>query len=383
MRVAVLGHNVTSNALGRAHILAEACRGFASDVALWGPPVDGDVWEPLRGDVEPRRYRVRDRPFTGLDRRRAADAVADWGPDAVYAVKPKEGSYGVARDLRRRHGVPLLLDVDDWELGFQLTGPRWKVVGDGLLHLRERESFFPTLWLDRRARREEHVTVSNTFLQDRFGGTLVPHFRDLDRLDPAGFDRHRIREEFGVAGKDVVLFFGTPRANKGLDVLVEAVGGIPGDDVLCLIVGAEPDNPHVRAFRHRDHVRIVGRQPFSRIPEVVLLADVYAVPQLREAGSRGQLPAKLVDAMAMARPIVATNVSDIPHALREGAGLVVEPDDPVALRDAIRSLVEDPETAQAMGDRARRRAREEYSLETMAARIRGLLEEVAAGAPGR
>lgn len=377
MRVAVLCYDLASNALGRAHVLAQACRPFA-DVAIWGPTSTGRIWDPLANSSYPPVHpiRLRGRPRFGLDLRRAAERIAREA-DVVYACKPLSTSYGLARRIRRTQGLPFVLDIDDWELGFLLSGGvQWKILADGLLHLGGLHSYFPTRRLDRLAQREPNKTVSNGFLQKRFGGVLVPHGRDPRILDPSRFEQGEAKRAHGLADARVVLFYGTPRPHKGLEELVDAVNGIPEDDVVCVIAGAVATDPFANSLKARapDRVRLLGPAPFERLPEIVALADVYVVPQRAGIGTVGQVPAKIFDAMAMAKPVVATAVGDIPAILSEGCGVVVPPGAPDALREAIQGLLNDRPAARAMGRRARTRLVERYSLETMTQHLRPLIE---------
>src|SRR5262249_16377830 len=102
-------------------------------------------------------------------------------------------------------------------------------------------------------------------------------------------------------------------------------------------------------------VRIIGEIAFDDVPRFLAAADVVAVPQRATTDTVGQVPAKLVDAMAMARPVVATSVSMIPEML-DGCGVVVPPGDPPALAKAIAELLADPLRAETLGSppRARR-----------------------------
>jgi glycosyltransferase involved in cell wall biosynthesis len=75
----------------------------------------------------------------------------------------------------------------------------------------------------------------------------------------------------------------------------------------------------------------------------------------------------MLEAMAAAKPVVATDVSSHASILDGGrCGLLVRPNDPSALATAMLKLVADPDRAVAMGAAGRARARERYSLERMA-----------------
>ena len=76
------------------------------------------------------------------------------------------------------------------------------------------------------------VMVSNTFLQDRFGGEITPHVRDTEAFDPDRFDGRAARVEHGIpTDSTVVMFSGTPRPHKGVEELLKAVSACPEDVV--------------------------------------------------------------------------------------------------------------------------------------------------------
>ena len=90
-------------------------------------------------------------------------------------------------------------------------------------------------------------------------------------------------------------------------------------------------------------------------------ADIVAIPQLDTEAARYQMPMKVFDCMAMACPIVATTVSDIPDVLGDCARLVA-PGDARQLTEAVRALLQRPDEAQALGKRARMRCLERFSM---------------------
>src|SRR5439155_1672931 len=82
------------------------------------------------------------------------------------------------------------------------------------------------------------------------------------------------------------------------------------------------------------------------VPRYLVAADIVAVPQRATTDTLAQVPAKLVDAMALARPVVSTAVSMIPEMLA-GCGRVVAPGDVAALAEALRALHAHPGAAVA------------------------------------
>jgi glycosyltransferase involved in cell wall biosynthesis len=137
-------------------------------------------------------------------------------------------------------------------------------------------------------------------------------------------------------------------------------------DTKVLIIGANEGDPLISQLysESRDVLKLVGPRPLSERPNWLAIADVIAIPQRKSVATVGQMPAKLFDAMAMSKPIVATDVSDIPSVLWD-CGLVVPAGDVKALSQGISYMFEHPVEAAEMGRRARQKCIEHYSWETM------------------
>ena len=376
MKISVLTFDLSDNATGRADLLARLLA-TRWEVEVVGPRFGDEVWRPALGGAvshEPlavdraRRYPRFAGCWRGLVER--ADG------DLLYASKPRPTSYGTALLARRRRWRPLLLDIDDWEVGFFRRGGGWGTLGRAL-NLANPNGL-PWTWLmERMVGQADAVTVASRFLQRRFGGTLIPHARDTDAWDPARYDRAAARARLGLGAERVVMFLGTPRGHKGVDDLVEAVE-LVGGDVRLVLVGADAGSESGRRWASQPRVRLVGEIPFDDVPRYLVAADAVAVPQRATSDTVGQVPAKLFDAMALARPIVSSAVSMIPEIL-EGCGVLVPPGDTVALAAALRRLLDDPAGAGELGRRARERCRERYSFAAARAALFPLVERAMAG----
>ncbi|MBI2216391.1 MAG: glycosyltransferase [Candidatus Rokubacteria bacterium] len=369
-RVSVIAFDLSDNATGRADLLARLLAP-RYDVTVVGPRFGTRRWAPAAAG--PIRYEslpgTRYPRFAAMLPRLAR--LADG--DLIVASKPRPTSYGVALLARRQRRRPVLLDIDDWELGFFYRSGAWGRIGRAL-NLGNPNSL-PWTWLmERLVTAADAVTVASRFLEQRFGGTFVPHVRDTDAWDPKHFDRAAARARLGLHGERVVMFLGTPRGHKGVDDLVEAVRGL-GDDVVLAIVGADRASARVRRWRALPSVHVHGTIPFDDVPRYLVAADVVAVPQRATSDTLGQVPAKLFDAMALGRPIVSTAVSMIPEIL-DGCGLVVAPGDVSALRAAIARLLAEPAEAAALGVRARERCIERYSFTSARAVLYAIVESL-------
>jgi glycosyltransferase involved in cell wall biosynthesis len=377
MKISVVAFDLSDNATGRAELLARLLAP-RYEVSVVGPQFGKRPWPPLEGSPVAHRGVPAGRYPRFLAAVPRLLRLVDG--DVIYASKPRATSFGLALLARARRRRPLLLDVDDWELGFFYRSDAWGRLGRALNV--SNPNGLPWTWLAERAvGRADAVTVASRFLERRFGGTLIPHVRDTDVWDPARHDRDAARARLGAGRRAVVMFLGTPRTYKGVDDLVDAVGLLRDRAVLAL-VGVRAGSEAARRWSAMPHVTVVEEVPFDDVPRYLAAADVVAVPQRATSDTVGQVPAKLFDAMAMARPIVATHVSMIPEVL-EDCGLVVPPADVRALADGVRRLLDDRATAEALGRRARARCIAEYSFAAARARLYPLVERLVARGQGR
>jgi len=127
----------------------------------------------------------------------------------------------------------------------------------------------------------------------------------------------------------------------------------------------------------RERVRFLGHRADAR--ELVGLLDVLVVPSLTEG-----TPLIVLEAMAAGVPVVASDVGGIPDQVRHAReGLLVPPDDTIALGEALLGLLRDPDRARRLGEAGRRRAGSEFSHAVMMRKIEAVYEAVLAGTPAR
>jgi len=180
-----------------------------------------------------------------------------------------------------------------------------------------------------------------------------------------------------LTNKQYIVFLGTPAPHKGLDDIIEALRLLNRKDLRLLVVGGDPELFWIR--RYAEHLRQIGGEwveirgycPVSDVPRYLSVASLVVLPQRQTLQSMGQVPAKIFDAMAMAKPTISTTVSEIPEIL-EGCGWLVEPEDSAALAECIDWVLSHPDEANAMGQKARSRCVERYSwnaIETTLANI--------------
>jgi glycosyltransferase involved in cell wall biosynthesis len=372
VKISILASDLSDNATGRADLLARLLSS-RYEVDVVGPQFGEGLWAPSRdGPVAYRSVRAgRDPGFA----RHVPELLALVDGEILVASKPRPTSFGLGLLARARRRRPLVLDIDDWEVGFFYRSGAWGRVGRAL-NLANPNGL-PWTWLaEKLICSADAITVASRFLECRFGGTLLPHVRDTEAWDPARYDRADARARQGVGANKVVMFLGTPRGHKGVDDLIDAVG-LLGPGVVLALVGVDPARGGAPRWSRIPHVRVTGEIPFDDVPRYLVAADVVAVPQRDTTDTVAQVPAKLFDAMALARPIVSTSVSMIPEIL-DGCGLVVEPGDVPALAGAIKRLLDNAEEAAALGQRARERCEARYSFRVARATLFPLIERLTA-----
>ena len=375
MKISIVAFDLSDNATGRADLLARLLAP-RYQVSVVGPQFGDGRWMPSRdGAVSYRAVTASRGPGFA---RRVPELVELIDGDVLVASKPRPTSFGLALLARRSRRRPLLLDIDDWEVGFFSRSGAWGRAGRAL-NLANPNGFTWTWLAERLVDRADAITVASRFLERRFGGTFLPHARDTEAWDPSRYDRAAARAHQGLGAGKVVMFLGTPRGHKGVDDLIDAVGSLPG--VVLALVGVDPARGGAACWSRFPHVKVTGEIPFDDVPRYLVAADIVAVPQRETTDTVGQVPAKLFDAMALARPIVSTSVSMIPEIL-EGCGLVVAPGNMQALAGAIKRLLDNPAEAAALGRRARERCEARYSFHVARATLFPLIERLATGKAG-
>ena len=181
---------------------------------------------------------------------------------------------------------------------------------------------------------------------------VLVHGIDLDAVS-AQADRQEARAELGLSPSEVV--FGTVanlRAQKDYPNLLAAArrlldAGVP---VRILAVGQGPLEAEIRA----EHARL-GLEPIVEIMgeradaiRVMSACDGFVLASNNEG-----LPVALMEALALGLPVVATGVGGVPEAIDTSNGILVPARDPVALANAIQTLVQDPERRAKLGAGAR------------------------------
>jgi glycosyltransferase involved in cell wall biosynthesis len=184
---------------------------------------------------------------------------------------------------------------------------------------------------------------------------------DHHPVDRAAREAQRVA--FGLdPARPTVVSVGALVPEKGVDLAISAVAQL--DDAQLLISGDGPERGALEAQARRvAEGRVVFTSTITRAVDAYVAADVVVL------ASRGgdSMPAVLIEAGLMALPAVATPIEAIPEIVVAGAtGVLVPVDDPVALADALRALIDDDDQRARLGASARAHCIEHFSIERVA-----------------
>jgi glycosyltransferase involved in cell wall biosynthesis len=207
----------------------------------------------------------------------------------------------------------------------------------------------------------------------------IPNFLDPEAFEAiSASERRRILDELGVpADAFVVGIVARLSAVKDHATLLRAIASLHASipTLHCVLVGDGPERQRLESLAGElgitGIVHMAGERAQS--PNLHGLFDVSVLCSTSEA-----FPNSVLEAMAAARPVVATNVGGTPDAVRDGAtGLLVPPSDPTQLAFAIRRLHSDPALRTTLGYAGRDAARVGYSADAVISQVEALYTRLA------
>lgn len=326
--------------------------------------------------VERVSHYIPSLPLTGL-KRICLDAswllaimLRSWStrqrPRAVMVVAPPflVGLLGLF--LGWRWGVPVIYHVQDLQIDAALD-----------LGMLPRRLGGVLSWLERLiiSRVDLVTTVSlamarriRTKSETRRRVRLFPNWVDPEAVATRG-SAMNFREQWLVGDRIVVMYSGSLGRKQGLEVLIDAIALIGhGCSLQVIIAGDGPERVGLEALvraRELTNIRFCDLVAADRLGDFLSAADIHVIPQ-RRAAAGSVMPSKLLNIMAVGRPVVVTADldTDLAHAVRaSGGGLVVEPESPQALARALERLAYNRTEREDCGAAARRYVLARYGID--------------------
>src|SRR5579871_4979913 len=214
--------------------------------------------------------------------------------------------------------------------------------------------------------------------------TVVPNAVDADAFASATVDAAALRARYGLGGRVVLGFIGSFFAWEGLSLLIEALPRIRArrPEVCVLLVGGGVDEPALRAATRRlsleQHVVFAGAVPHREVASLYAAIDALVYPRLPMRLTEMVTPLKPLEAMALGKPLVASDVGGHRELIQDGTtGLLFRAGDADALSAAVLRLIETPALAAALRDSGPRFVREQRLWSSVVPRYRAVYQRLA------
>lgn len=205
------------------------------------------------------------------------------------------------------------------------------------------------------------VAVSETIKEEyeKRSGRKIKVIPPLIPFRESKIPKDELRNKYGFRDSDVIILsLGSIKKIKGSDVLLDAFLGleewyIEENNLKLLYVGDGPMKlvleKKVNDVGFSQYVNFLGNVPYSKVPEMYKLADIYVIPSLFEG-----TPITLLEAMFNGLPIIGTNVNGINSLIRHKKnGLLFEKENVEDLKEKIKKLVEDKDLSNRLGNTAK------------------------------
>lgn len=285
-------------------------------------------------------------------RRAVLEIVRNERPDVIHAHSSYSNAYA-ALPAARRSGLPLVYEVRT------LWGES-AVVEDGLQPDSWKYRLIWRLELGAMRRADLVVPISRGIRDELLSRGIpadklevVPNGVDSSRFVPRPRDEDRVRSA-GLAGCFVVGFVGSIRKLEGLSTLLEAyaICRTRRNRIGIVIVGEGPDREALEAQAARlglAQILFTGNVPHGDVESWYSIMDVLVYPRIRAVINERVTPLKPLEAMALGKVCLVSDVGGLLELIRDDqTGVVFRSDDPKDLAAAIIALMDDPARMQRL-----------------------------------
>lgn len=211
--------------------------------------------------------------------------------------------------------------------------------------------------------RRSHVIIENSDDYKQLVDKGFVKVGNISLIRGAGVDLNRFKQTTEPSARMVVTLIARMLRDKGIEEFAESASLLKNEfpDAIFRLVGdVDNGNPaslsswRLRELQASGAIEWLGRR--DDIPEIIGQSNIVCLPSYREG-----LPKTLIEAAAVGRALVATDVPGCREVVKHGVnGLLVPPRDPVALAKALELLMLNPEMRTRMGVESRKRAEAEF-----------------------
>lgn len=310
-------------------------------------------------------------------------AFNGWRPDVILATVPPLPVSVPATVLGKLLRCPVVLNIQDIQ--------HEAAVSVGLLKNKFAIEAFTRLERFACHQADKITVIAEGFRENLLNKgipeekiALIHNWVDVNFIRPLPKEENYFRIKNNLTGKFVVLYSGNIALTQDLPTVIKAAARLKDiPDIKFAIVGEEKAIDRVRDYCEMYDAPNVILQPFQprkKLPEMLAAADVGLVVQKANVIAFN-MPSKIPVLLASGRAIVGSvpDTGTAAQAIRKsGGGLVVPPQDPDHLADAILKLYHDRDLTETLGRKGRQHALECYGFEDTLNKYEAVFEEVVA-----
>jgi glycosyltransferase involved in cell wall biosynthesis len=346
-----------------------------------------NIWAVKTKDFGPERLKRIFDPYNFLDyiltRLHIFPEMETFSLRAFFLLRKllKKKRYDLIHDVNtlgwglipmKGYGIPIISTIHhpltrDRESDFTMDRSFWEMVATILFYPLNMQRFVINS-IDRviTSSKECREELRRVFSLKREKISVVYNGIDIDLFQNTG----------GKREERSLLFVGnTEDHKKGIHVLIEALAGMPNDITLTIVDEGPPlkltASSMIKKFDVENRVKLTGKIDNADLIRLYSTKTILVMSSHYEGFG---LPA--VEAMACGTPVVATKVGALPEVMNESCGILVEPNDPSALRSAIIRLLDDNDKRKKISGLSRAYAVSNFSWEAAAKNTYEVYKEV-------
>ncbi len=234
----------------------------------------------------------------------------------------------------------------------------------------------------------DHIIAASEMVRDLLIQKFSYPERKISICHHLGVDTKLFRPADGRRKKDktdkvTIGYCGKLKKSKGVEDLIEAVRLMTENHerrVQLALLGAEGPVTWLKDLSDNySWLHVLDAVPINLVAKFMRNLDIFVLPSRALPDHEEHDGQALLEAMSTGLPCVGTRTGIIPEIIGDGAGLLVEPNAPRQLSLVLRTLINDPQTREVVGKKARQKVLSEASLDVVAQKRLKIYQEVVDG----
>lgn len=201
--------------------------------------------------------------------------------------------------------------------------------------------------------------------------TIIRNYVDLETFSKGNTNPEKIKMNYGLNDKRIILYAGTISPIRGIDILIKAFARVKDSyrDLMLVIIGNKDsyweELKKLAVKEGAENLLMLPWQPYESMPDFIAAADICVLPRRYSyhtaiTGNSNTL----FQYMAMRKPIVATNLLSINSFVDDSCAVLVEPDSVTSMANGLRRVLSDPVFGRKISEKAYRSAIDRYTWRT-------------------